>query len=118
MRTGAIRFAIAPYAWVPARRARASLAGTAVAARGSAQIALRLEDRAEIGPGLGDGGKPRRPARIGANARDRRIGDLRPDVVGHKVRDAVAERARRYLHADRTAHRSADPAQRADLELV
>ena len=34
------------------------------------------------------------------------------------MRDAVAERARRYLHADRTAHRSADPAQRADLELV
>ena len=87
-----------------------------------AQPAIGRIHLAEEGFELQHRRKRGRAARVGLDALDGGLGQLRRVVVEHEAADASLERgleiARRAHHADGAAHRGADPMGGRDAELV
>ena len=87
-----------------------------------AEPAIGLVDGAEEGFQFLHRVEGRWAARVGANALDRRIGDLRRGVVEHQARDARLDRRlddpARADHADGSAHRRADPMRARQLQFI
>src|SRR5512135_2903959 len=82
------------------------------------QPAVRLVHGPEVLLELAHSGELRRVAGVSADALDRGLAELRPDVVQHQAPDAPFQRAGGEMDAERTAHRGAEPVAALEAQLL